>query len=214
LVSAAAQGTDFTERVLTLGFLGSVLNTIGYALVPLILGAVGGWISDETRIHKIFWVAISGPVIVFGAASGWSAHKIPEALPTGKAGWNFEQLLPITPAYADEAPTKDTAVAQAENPFISGLKEFLGGGSGGLRYRVVIASITDYQEAVKTAAKLNSMKVLPAPASVGQPKFGNPYFPVIVDGWLTLPDAKSLRDKVSGLDLELPDSPYISIRDY
>jgi hypothetical protein len=82
------------------------------------------------------------------------------------------------------------------------------------RYRVVVASITDYQEAIKTAAKLNSMKVLPAPASVGQPKFGNPYFPVIIDGWLTLPDAKLLRDRVSGLDLGLPDPPYISIRDY
>ena len=225
LVKAAADNTDFTASMMDSGFLDLVLKVFGYSLVPMILGAVGGWISDEQRVHKIFWVAISGPVIIAAAASGWSAVKTPQVLPIGKAGWNFEQLLPVTPAYADEAATKYMqAVSSGPSPvepqpksegaFVSGLKAFLGGRQDPQRYRVVVASIPDYEKAVATAARLNSLKVLPAPAAVGERKAGNEYFPVIVDGWLNLPDAKQLRDKVSAIDLGLPDPPYVSIRDY
>jgi hypothetical protein len=208
--------SEFVARLLNRDLFWLVGKFIGYAFAPMFLGAVGGWISDETKVHKIFWVAISAPVILAAAAGGniGGSEKAPETLPIGKAGWNFEQFLPITPAYADEATTKPIEIAQAENPFISGLKEFFGGGPGSQRYRVVIASISDYEEAVTTAAKLNSMKILPAPAAVAERKFGNPYFPIVVDGVLTLSDAKQLRDKVSALNLGLPDPPYISTRDY
>jgi hypothetical protein len=227
LVKAAADNTDFTASMLDSSFLNLMLKVLGYSLVPMILGAVGGWISDEQRVHKIFWVAISGPVIIAAAASGWSAAKAPQVLPVGKAGWNLEQLLPITSAYADEvapkymqavpsgsSPVQQQPVTQTTSPFVSGLNAFLGGRQDNNRYRVVVASINDYDKAVATAARLNSMKVLPAPVAVGERKVGNEYFPVIVDGWLNLSDAKQLRDKVSSLDLGLPDPPYVSIRDY
>ena len=216
LVKAAADNTDFTAVIsgLTLG--GIVAKVIGYSLVPVILGAVGGWISDEVKVHKIFWVAISAPVIIAAAASGWSS-KTPQVLPVGKAGWNFEQILSITPAYAQEATTTVHVVdaAQSESPFISGLKAFFGDVSSNQRYRVVVASIKDYDKAKAEADRLNSLKgLLPAPATVGPKKIGNEYFPVVVDGWLSYQQAKELRDRVASLDLGLTDAPYVSIRDY
>lgn len=229
LVKAAADNTDFAAGMLdSEGFENLAFKILGYSLVPMILGAVGGWISDEQKVHKIFWVAISGPIIIAAAASGWSAAKTPQVLPVGKAGWNFEQFIPITPAYADEVASKyvqavpsevplstqQVATTQTENAFVKGLKAFLGGRQDNQRYRVVVASINNYDQAVATAARLNLLKVLPAPASVGERKIGNEYFPIVVDGWLNLSDAKQLRDKVSALELGLSDPPYISIRDF
>ena len=148
-------------------------------------------------------LALTTPVIIADCCVGLSASSVPKTLPVGKAGWNFEQILPIAPAYAEGATTNlhTAEVAQRDNPFVTGLKEFWGAGPGSQRYRVVVASITDYDAAKATAEKLNSMKILPAPASVGDRKLGNPYFPVVIDGWLTYPAAKELRDKVSTLKI-------------
>jgi hypothetical protein len=216
LVKATADDTDFIAHLVNQSSIAIVKQVIGYALVPMVLGAVGGWISDENKVHKIFWVAISAPVIIAAAASGWSSSKIPQVLPVGKAGWNLEQYLPITPAYAEDLPSTvpTVEVAQADSPFVDGLRSFFGVGPGSQRYRVVVASINDYDKAKAAADRLNTMKVLPQPASVGDRKFGNEYFPVVVDGWQTYQAAKELRDKLASMDLGLPDAPYISVRDY
>ena len=201
---------------------------VGYGLAslfPIILGAIGGWISTENSPPKIFWVALTAPVILAAAANG--PRTQPQVIPApGKAGWNFEQLLPISSAYAVEAYAQDSETLpvnppriyrrqstspDGEGPYLRGFKLFFGYGKDQTRYRVVVASILDYKKAKETAERLNALKVLPDKAYVGERKLGNDYYPVIVNGWLSLRSAKTLRDKVSEIDLGLPDPPYVSI---
>jgi hypothetical protein len=223
LVKAAADDTAFVSRLFDASVIDVVKSVLGYALVPMILGAVGGWISDERKVHKIFWVAISAPVIIAAAAASSNNSRPPQVLPVGKAGWHFEI---ISSAYADDATVKPpiviadgaapTVVAdRPEDAFVGGFKAFFGIGRDGQRYRIVVASINDLEKAKATANHLNSLKILPAAAAVGERKIGNDYYPVVVDGWFTsYQAAKEFREKIAALDLGLPDPPYISVRDY
>src|SRR4051812_48689986 len=91
LVKKAGSDAEVAARLSEANFGALLLSMAGYGILPIILGAVGGWISDERKVHKIFWIAISMPVIIAAAAGGSATQKPPEALPVGKAGWNFEQ---------------------------------------------------------------------------------------------------------------------------
>jgi hypothetical protein len=196
----------------------------GYAAAPIFLGAMGGWISDETKVHKIFWIAISMPVILTAAGGGtiYSDKKAPETLPVGKAGWNFEQLLPISPAYGSEAFAADGPSPQGggntarENPFAEGLKLFFGQGRDQNRYRVVVHSVLNDKEKAQTVAnRLNKDFQLPALATVGERKPGNPYWPVVINGWTTYAEAKKMKDSIQGVEFgfDADNGTYISVKD-
>lgn len=221
LVKYAGTEADVASRIAGTNWLVLFVEASSYAIIPMILGAVGGWISDETKVHKIFWFAITAPIIIAAAISGGTS-KAPPALPVGKAGWNFEQLLFISPAYGEEAQAGELSPnitssnqkqPSLEDAFLRGIKLFLNGGRYQTRYRVVVASIDNGEKAKETADALNKKyhDQLPAPASVGERKLFNPYYPVIINGWInSYEDAKSLRDTIAGMDLGLPDPPYIS----
>jgi hypothetical protein len=216
LVKYTGDDSELAARLFNGDLLWLIGKFIGYAAVPIGLGAVGGWISDETKVHKIFWVAISAPVIIAAAASGGvgGGQKPTEPLPIGKAGWNFEQLLPITPAYAESGPLSGAKLKSAdgaENPFVEGLKLFF----GQKEYRVVVHSVLDDKEKAEAVAnRINREfeKQLPAPAAVGERKPFNRYWPVVINGWTTYAEAKKIKDSISDLDFRLDDKPYISVR--
>jgi hypothetical protein len=191
---------------------------LGYAAAPIFLGAIGGWISDETKVHKIFWIAISMPVILTAAGGGTVyGEKKPETLPIGKAGWNFEQLLPISPAYAADGPSpKSSNDIGDENSFVEGLKLFFGQGKDQNRYRVVVHSVlNDKEKAEGIARRLNKEFQLPAPASVGERKPNNPYWPIVINGWTTYAEAKRLKEAIDGenFGFDADNGTYISVKD-
>ena len=61
LVKYVGTDANYPQTLIAAGWLDLLKLFLGYGLVPMILGAVGGWISDENKVHKIFWVAISAP---------------------------------------------------------------------------------------------------------------------------------------------------------
>lgn len=207
---------NLAVQVFNGSFLLLVGKFFGYAAAPIFLGAVGGWVSDEEKVHKIFWIAISMPVILTAAAGG---NGPPAALPVGKAGWNFEQLLPITPAYAADVPVspQGSAAATNENPFVEGLKLFFNQGRDRNDYRLVVHSVKDDKEKAEAIANhLNkAFPNLPAPASVGDRKPGNEYYPIVLDGWTSYAEAKRLKDAIKNINFgfDSDDNPYISVRD-
>ena len=196
-------------------FIAAILS---YGAIPVILGAVGGWISNETTVPKIFWFSLTAPVII--AAAAGTQHKEPTYLPPpGKAGWNYEQLLPVSPAYASEALAADQNISSdpankdTTSAVVYGFKLFLGQ-EGQPRYRLVIHSVlNDKDKAELIAQQLNRDFKLPAPATVGERKPDNPYWPIVLNGWTTLARAKQLKDGIQGMNLgfDSDDNPYISI---
>jgi len=218
IVKYAGADVDYATKLLVMDWAHIIASAATYLTIPVVLGAVGGWISNETTVPKIFWVALTAPVIL-AAAAGSERAREPQYLPApGKAGWNFEQLLPISPAYGSEAFAADKSVMpeSSTNPFVYGFKLFLGQ-EGGARYRLVVHSVlNDKAKAEQVANRLNrEYPQLPAPASVGERKPGNPYWPIVLNGWTSYPKAKKLKDEIKGMNFGFDDddNPYISIED-
>jgi hypothetical protein len=190
------------------------------SLFPITLGAIGGWMSTENSPPKIFWVALTAPVILVAAVAG-PRSEAPHNLPTGKAGWNLEYLSPVSSAYAGEAfaaelaPNSSNPVKrQGEDPFVSGFKLFFGYGKDQTRYRVVIHSVEDDKEKAEAIAKRINKEFeqqLPVPATVGERKPLNRFWPIVLNGWTTYAEAKKLEESVSDLDFHVDDKPYISV---
>lgn len=213
LVKYVGDDGDYAKTLIAAGWIDLLKLFLGYGLVPMLLGAVGGWISDESKVHKIFWVAISAPVIIAAAAGGIAKHEQPQVDTPGKAGWNLEQFLPITPAYGAEAQAAELQPQHSESdPFLKGLNLFLYGKYQPTRYRVVVHSVLDDKEKAEAIAKrLNKDFQLPAAATVGERKPGNAYWPIVLDGWTTYDDAKRLKENVWNMNFGLDDKPYISV---
>jgi hypothetical protein len=228
LAKYAGSDAEVAQRIGSGNLIALLLSMLGYSLLPIIFGAVGGWISDERRVHKIFWFAIAAPVIIAAAAgANTNTQHAPETLPVGKAGWNFELLSPVTSAYAEEARAAELPTAtlpapmpnsQSTNPFVQGLQLFLGvNNREQARYRLVVHSVKDdKKKAEEVATRLNrEFPNLPAPATVGERKPGNDYWPIVLDGWTTYPEAKRLKDAISNMNFgfDSDDNPYISVQD-
>lgn len=219
IVKYAGDDVDYATKLLAMDWAHRIAALFTYGTIPVVLGAVGGWISNEMTVPKIFWFSLTAPVII--AAAAGAQHKEPVNLPPpGKAGWNYEQLLPISPAYGSEAFAADKNIMSGSasgtdttNPFIYGFKLFLGQ-EGKTRYRLVVHSVLNDKEKAEGVAKcLNRDFKLPAPATVGERKPGNPYWPIVLDGWTTLTEAKKLKDEIKGVNFgfDEDDNPYISI---
>jgi hypothetical protein len=60
---------------------------------------------------------------------------------------------------------------------------------------------------------LNREFKLPAPATVGERKPDNPYWPIVINGWTTYNQAKKLKDSIQNIDFgfDSDDNPYISV---
>lgn len=225
-VVVALVKTNIDEELAARLFNGNMISLLqkffGYAAAPIFLGAIGGWISDESKVHKIFWVAISMPVILTAAGGGvvFGEKKPPETLPVGKAGWNIEYFLPVTPAYGATALAADgpapKATPDSENPFTEGLKLFFGQGRDQDRYRVVVHSVLNDRDKAQTIAnRLNREFSLPAPATVGERKPGNQYWPIVINGWTTYAEAKRIKDSIQGTNFGFDEDngTYISVKD-
>jgi hypothetical protein len=218
IVKYAGDDVDYATKLMAMDWTHFFAALFTYGSIPVLLGAVGGWISNETTVPKIFWFSLTAPVII--AAAAGVQHKEPTYLPPpGRAGWNLEQVLPISPAYGDEALAADKVVTPAmssgdsTNPFLYGFKLFLGY-EGQPRYRLVIHSVlNDKQKAEAIANKLNREFKLPAPATVGERKPDNPYWPIVINGWTTYNQAKKLKDSIQNIDFgfDSDDNPYISV---
>jgi hypothetical protein len=219
IVKYAGNDVDYATQLLAMDWTHIFAAVITYATIPVVLGAVGGWISTENTVPKIFWFALTAPVILAAAAGAEQHKKQPQYLPEpGKAGWNFEQILPISPAYgaeafaADKVVTPNSSGANTTNPFSYGFKLFLG--QEGPRYRLVVHSvINDKQKAEAVANRLNRDFKLPAPATVGERKPNNPYWPIVLNSWTTYAEAKKLKDDIQGMNFGFDDddNPYISV---
>lgn len=218
IVKYAGDDVDYATKLMAMDWARFFAALLTYGTIPVVLGAVGGWISTETTVPKIFWFSLTAPVII--AAAAGAQHKEPVSLPPpGKAGWNLEQLLPISPAYGSEAFAADKNVtpnssgADTTNPFVYGFKLFLGQ-EGQPRYRLVVHSVlNDKQKAEGIATKLNRDFKLPATATVGERKPNNPYWPIVINGWTTYDEAKKLKDAIQNMDFgfDSDDNPYISV---
>ena len=150
--------------------------------------------------------------VIAAAAGGFAKHEPQPDLPApGPAGWNLEQLLPISPAYGAEVSVIPQA-SQSNDPFVKGLNLFLYGPNP--RYRLVVHSVLDDKAKAETVAKrLNKNFKLPAEATVGERKPNNPYWPIVLNGWTTYDEAKKLKDEIKGMDFgfDSDDNPYISV---
>jgi hypothetical protein len=223
IVKYIGDDVDYATKLLAMDWPHIAAVIIGYGMLPIVLGAIGGWISNESTVPKIFWFALTAPVIL--AAAAGAEHREPLYLPApGKAGWNYEQILPISPAFGAEAlaadknmtpTTSSTSSTESTNPFVYGFKLFLGQ-AGTPKYRLVVHSVlNDKAKAEAIAQHLNRDYHLPAPATVGERKTDNPYWPIVLDGWTTYSNAKKLKDAIKGMNLgfDTDDNPYISVEE-
>lgn len=162
-----------------------------YIMTPLLmfLGAVVAWAVDENNRLKLLAIAVAAPALITTWAGG----------ATSSSKFAFE-LIGI--AHAQPSPTNNVSVSVGES-----LKLWFGIGRDDQKYRVVAGSFKSPEEASILASKINAESP-GLNAYVGQRAPGNPYYAVVVSGYLPYSEAKIVQEKVMKLNA-VPDA-YLS----
>lgn len=171
---------------------------IGYGLLTPILVLMGGfiaWVSEETKRMKVAALAISAPALV----TTWAGGTKPSAVA-------YYDLF-LQSAYAQDARSAVTAVHQ-DGPqsakevstfeqIQKGVGVFFGYGKEPVKYRVVVGSFEDRDEAQRFADKVNKENSR-LNAWVAERRPGNKYFPVVVGEYNYLSKANDLKKEALG----------------
>lgn len=193
------------------------LIQINMIVVPILmfLGAVVAFSFEEKSKMKLLLAAAAAPSM-FTTVAGGPDRNVNNLIPTetpkleqriGPAGFNLDFSI-VSPAYAGASSP------QTANPsFLDSLQAYFGvartpdQNTSAKRFYVIVRSIKDQNEATREANRLNQIEPQ-LKAFVGKRIPGNPYYPVIVGDYLTLPEARQLMDAVK--DLPGIEPPYLS----
>lgn len=162
-----------------------ILTTIFGVLVLMALGSLVAFFEDEKLRRKLFLMGVAAPALFAAAAP--SVFTLIER--------KVANLSPISIAYAaDKSPD---CSARSDFSMFDGLKLFFGASSEP-RFRVIVGSYKNEQEAKKLADKI-SAEDPSLNAFVGRKAPCNEYFAVVVSRYLELTEAKRVLARVSKL---------------
>lgn len=179
------QDHPYYLRMLDLGDQAKIDNLCQgyYVMVPILIlvGAIIAWAANENSRMKLLTMAISAPAIITTLAGG----------ETHATKWALDLLS--TPAYA-QVQTADQTTSRGS--LLDGVRLWFGIGKEDQRYRVVIGSFKDEIAAKAKADQVN--KQFPdLKAFVGERRLFNDYYPVVVGGFSSYPQAKALKESVA-----------------
>lgn len=150
-------------------------------MVPalMFLGALIAWASYENHRMKLLAIAVAAPALITTWAGGATAAT------------KFAFGIVDTAVAGDETGTATDNQVSVGNA----LKLFFGIGKDEERYRVVVGSFKDKSDAAIFADKIR--KTNPGvEVYVSERRGENEFFPVIVGGYASYPEASNLRSKI------------------
>jgi hypothetical protein len=159
--------------------------------ILMFLGGIIGWASEETTRLKLLAMGVAAPALVTTWAGG-TAQDGPGTNIAGAAAPVIGQLLPVTPAFAQERPQ----LAQAPN-IGQGVRLFFGIGKQEPRFTIVVGehdSLADAEMQVKTLkAESPGLEILAAgPTAEGT-------YRVVVGDYASFEAAERVRDEIDRL---------------
>jgi SPOR domain len=167
---------------------------ITYFVSIIILSFVGAGFAKASRENvpiKLIAIAVAAPAMFTNASGGAKATF------SSFFGVVTELVSPVSTAYAADGNAQWNA--PTESSILNGVKIFFGVGKDQSRYRVVVGSFTNPEKAAPLVEKIK--KEAPnLDVFVGQPQPNNPYYPVVIGGYLDYPNPVKLKDQVSQLD--------------
>ena len=171
-----------------------ILTTIFGVAVLMALGSLVAFFEDEKLRRKLFLMGVAAPALFAAAAP--SVFTLIDR--------HVASLSPISIAYAsDKSPE---CSPRTEFSIFDGLKLFFGAASEP-RYRVIVGSYKNEQDAKKLADKITAED--PSfHAFVGRKAPCNDFYAVVVSQYLELTEAKRVLARVS--KLKTVDDAYLS----
>lgn len=158
---------------------------VGYSILTPILAFLGGlvaWVTDEKNRLKLLAIGIAAPAMITTWAGDSQPYQSADVLD-----------LVISSAYADSPASQEEA-----SPIMDGVRLFFGIGKEIERYKVVVAKYDNKAEARQKASQINQQHG-DLQTIVGQPMNGQ--YPVILDSYLTLSQAKTLKSRAEELGI-------------
>ncbi len=158
---------------------------VGYSILTPILAFLGGlvaWVTDEKNKLKLLAIGVAAPAMITTWAGDSQPYQSADVLD-----------LVINSAYADSPASQEEA-----SPILDGVRLFFGIGKEIERYKVVVAKYENKAEARQKASQINQQHS-DLQAIVGQPVSGQ--YPVILDSYLTLSQAKTLKSRAEELGI-------------
>lgn len=158
---------------------------VGYSILTPILAFLGGlvaWVTDEKNKLKLLAIGVAAPAMITTWAGDSQPYQSADTLD-----------LFISSAYADpDTPTQDAS------PVVDGIRMFFGIGKEIERYMVIAARFDNKSDARQKANQINQQHS-DMQAIVGQTI--NNQYPVVLDSYLTLSQAKALKSRAEQLGI-------------